>query len=200
MCGAGIFFTASLLCFWLQEGSGWSASWSSGSKVCCRLWLNTRKCSASEGTSYFFCFAAPWIPSSCRVPSRLMPFPLPCFWLLKWGRVDLVCCLLSFRGQVRLLDAQSRESSGSLGRGSDLTLSGNCCWNLAGLDCWSVGHRRESLTLCGCSASPGGWRGKHIVIVISSCLGIDYIISLWSPVKFTIELHSKPVLWNNDLD
>lgn len=34
------------------------------------------------------------------------------------------------------------------------SISGNYYWTRVELDWWSVGHRRGSLMLCGCSASP----------------------------------------------
>lgn len=41
-----------------------------------------------------------------------------------------------------------------MGCGSGYLFSGNYYWSQVGLDWWSVEHRRESLMLCGYSASP----------------------------------------------
>lgn len=96
--------------------------------------------------------------------------------------MTFVCCLVVVPGRVgsgplgrrsaslshqdRSVLGRGRARSGG-GRGSDLPLSGNCCWNLAELDWCSAEHRRESLTLCGCSASPEGSSASQTVTLFS---------------------------------
>lgn len=47
-----------------------------------------------------------------------------------------------------------------MGCGSGNFFNGNYYWTQVGLDWWSVEHRRGSLMLCGCSASPGEERNR----------------------------------------